>query len=519
MTRNGKFRVGVQEYDVVIVPNLRTVRTTTMKFLETLAAGNGQIIVAGSDASLVDVEPSKRPRNLLACRVPFTELEILKELEGVRDLRIVLDTGIPADSLLYQMRADGEERYLFICNTDRVKPRQCRVDIRGQWSITLLDTLSGISYSFETSRSGDWTRFNHVFDGCGSILLRLSPVTNIILLPTFKSPAWRVSHELVDCTTSLSEPNVLLLDIASHCINDEVEWEAPEEILRIDNIAREKLGLRLKKDAFTQPWMTNKSTPTNTLSLQFSLQSSIDIKGARLALENAHTTNITFNGKTISSRPDGYWADESISTIPLPSFSAGAHELVLTVPFGPSTNLERVYLLGDFGVELRGRKATIVPSYLEKQTIGDYTRQGLPFYAGNVHYDFNLRVKGSRKQHTAIQVPRFAAPLLAVQLDGKDVGKIAFQPHVLDLGELAAGDYRLRVTAYGNRDHAFGAVHLPDGLTKWYGPDAFRTSGGWWSYEYTIREMGLLTAVRVMTVVEKVAAESGWDRGSIKGYL
>jgi hypothetical protein len=277
--------------------------------------------------------------------------------------------------------------------------------------------------------------------------------------------------------------------------------------------------LRLKKDAFAQPWMTNKSTPTNTLSLQFSFQSSIDIKGARLALENAHTTNITFNGKTISSRPDGYWVDESISTIPLPSFSAGAHELVLTVPFGPSTNLERIYLLGDFGVDLRGRKATIVPSNLEKLTIGDYTRQGLPFYAGNVHYDFTLRVKGSRKQHTAFQVPRFAAPLLAIQLDGKDVGKIAFQPHVLDLGELAAGDYRLRVTAYGNRDHAFGAVHLPDGLTKWYGPDAFRTSGGWWSYEYTIREMGLLTAVRVMTVDEKVAAESGWDRGSIKGYL
>jgi hypothetical protein len=496
-----------------------------MDLLETFAGGDGRIIVAGSDADLVDVEPSTRPRNLLARRVPFTELEILKSLEDIRDLRIVLDSGMPADTLLYQMRADGEERYLFICNTDRVKPRQCRIDIRGQWSGTLLDTLSGKSYKIETSSSGDWTRFNYLFEGCGSLLLRLSPIANISSLPTLESPAWKVSHELIDCVASLSEPNVLLLDIASHRINDDTEWEAPEEILRTDNIAREKLGFRLKKDAFAQPWTTAKSTPTNKISLRYTFHSTTSITGAYLALENAPATTIVLDGTSIPFQPDGFghWVDESISTIPLPSFSAGPHELILTLPFGPSSNLERVYLLGDFGVDLRGRKPTIVPLELEMLAIGDYTRQGLPFYAGNVHYDFVLRIKGqgtgNQGTRTAIQIPRFAAPLLAVQLDENDVGKIAFQPHVLDLGDLAEGDHKLRITAYGNRDHAFGAVHLPDGLTKWYGPDAFRTAASWWSYEYTIREMGLLTAVRVMTTDEKVAKESGWDRGSVKGYL
>lgn len=518
-TENGKLCVGVQQYDVVIVPNLRTIRSTTLQILEDFAKGSGRVIVAGSDPSLVDVEASLQPKSLSAARVPFTRLDILRELETVRDVKIVLDTGMEADKLLYQMRADGEEGYLFICNTDRVKPRKCRVDIRGAWSATLLDTFSGKSYSFKTEVVEGWTRFHHHFDGCASLLLRLYPVTHEPCLSALEIPAWTVSHELVDSAASLSEPNVLLLDIASHKLNNDVDWEAPEEILRIDNIARENLGLRQKKDAFAQPWTTPKSAPTNTISLRFNFTSTVNVRGAHLALENAAIATISLDGAPVVASSSGYWVDESISTIPLPPIPAGSHELILSLPFGPATNLERVYILGEFGVDLRGRKATIVPLVLDKLAVGDYTRQGLPFYVGNVHYDFTLRVEGPRPQRTAIQVPRFVAPLLAVQLDGRDVGAIAFQPHTLDLGELLAGEYKLQITAYGNRDHAFGALHLPEGLTKWYGPDAFRTAGEWWSYEYTIREMGVLTAVRVLMTDEKAAAGKGWDRGSIKGYL
>jgi hypothetical protein len=312
---------------------------------------------------------------------------------------------------------------------------------------------------------------------------------------------------------------VLLLDIASYRLNDSGSWSGPEEVLRIDNIARQTLGFKLKKDEFAQPYTLTKSTPIDKISLRFGFQSTVDITDTKVALENALITDIVLDGNQILSRPTGWWVDESIHTVPLPPILAGNHDLTLILPFGPSTNIERVYLLGDFGVDLCGRRATIVPLELSKLSIGDYTRQGLPFYAGNVHYNFSLIVKGNERERTAIQIPRFAAPLLAVRLDGADVGKIAFQPHILDLGELDTGFHQLQIIAYGNRDHAFGAVHLPNGLTEWYGPDAWRTSGTWWSYEYTIRDMGLLTAVRVLTTNKQVIEESSWDKGSIKGYL
>jgi hypothetical protein len=155
--------VGVQVYDVVILPNLKTIRSTTLTLLKSFSKGGGRIIVAGLDASLVDVEPSTLPRTLPAHRVPFTQASILKALNEFRELKVTLNSGTPPNTLLYHLRADGDERYLFICNTDRARSQQCRIDLRGDWSATLLDTLSGKSYRFDTTIFKGCTRFNYLF--------------------------------------------------------------------------------------------------------------------------------------------------------------------------------------------------------------------------------------------------------------------------------------------------------------------------------------------------------------------
>src|SRR6185436_6779405 len=117
----------------------------------------------------------------------------------------------------------------------------------------------------------------------------------------------------------------------------------------------------------------------------------------------------------------GWFVDEAITTVALPALDAGRHELLLALPYGPRTNLEWCYLLGDFGVEARGRHARIVAPVREL-AFGDWTRQGLPFYAGNVSYHLTL---AGQDGELALRAPKFAAPLLAVSLDGRRVGPIA----------------------------------------------------------------------------------------------
>ena len=63
---------------------------------------------------------------------------------------------------------------------------------------------------------------------------------------------------------------------------------------------------------------------------------------------------------------------------------------------------------------VRGRQARIVAPVREL-AFGDWTSQGLPFYAGNVTYPCTVAGDGAL---LAVQIPVFKAPLLAVTLNG-----------------------------------------------------------------------------------------------------
>ena len=78
-------------------------------------------------------------------------------------------------------------------------------------------------------------------------------------------------------------------------------------------------------------------------------------------------------------KPDGWFTDPCIQTVPLPALKKGESELILEMAFGKKTNTEWCYLLGDFGVEVRGCHSTVVakPDHL---VYGSVVPQGLPFY-------------------------------------------------------------------------------------------------------------------------------------------
>ena len=95
---------------------------------------------------------------------------------------------------------------------------------------------------------------------------------------------------------SLSEPNVLVLDQAEYAF-DNGEWMSREELLRIDNEFREKLGYPLRMETSAQPWVDQtEEKAEHTLSLRFNIESEVDVDDTMLALENK-TASIQFNGR------------------------------------------------------------------------------------------------------------------------------------------------------------------------------------------------------------------------------
>ena len=59
------------------------------------------------------------------------------------------------------------------------------------------------------------------------------------------------------------------------------------------------------------------------------VNSEIEILGAKLAIEDAETLQIQWNNETVSNIPDGWYVDKAIKTVPLPKINVGKNTLIV----------------------------------------------------------------------------------------------------------------------------------------------------------------------------------------------
>jgi hypothetical protein len=219
------------------------------------------------------------------------------------------------------------------------------------------------------------------------------------------------------------------------------------------------------------------------------------VQNTRLAMECPENAIISLNGENVVKVINGYFVDESIKTFSLPTIKAGTNEMLIKMPYCQNTNLEWCYLLGNFGVHVYGHKAKIVKK-TEEIGFGDLTSQNFPFYAGNMTYICEIDVEDGDYE---LEITKFRAPLLSVQVDGIEAGSIMFSPYRVKLGHLS-GKHQLQIIAYGNRINAFGTVHNCDDTINWVGPNAWRLTDAQYSYEYQLKKTGILAAPKLYRI-------------------
>ncbi len=497
------FRVGDMKYDVVVVPGCHTIRRSTLERLEAFAKAGGKVIFMGDLPYLVDAAPDDGAKRLAAncvC-IPFQKTDLLTALEPQRELDIRRQDGRRTENIIYQMREEPDGKWLFLANgktpdeQDIPHAQPVVITLEGEYKPVVWNTLTGEVQPCAAQVQDGKTVLRYTFYEHDSLLLRLEPGK----ADEAQACAVKKSRKQVDdwknkVPVTLSEPNVLLLDQAQYQLDDGA-WRDREETLRVDNILREELGYPLKMAAFPQPWtMRGENQAEHVLRLRYTITSQIPLQGVKLAVERPEWMKITFNGQPVSSESDGWFTDEAIRTLPLPEIQQGENTLVLEMPYGPATNVEWCYLLGDFGVTVAGANAELTEPVREL-AFGDWTVQGLPFYAGNVTYHCVLDVEPGEYQ---LDATKYRAPLVKVELDGNTVGCPVFSPYRVELGNLN-GRHNLDITAFGSRINAFGAVHSCQEVT-WCGPDAWRTQGSAFSYEYQITPCGVLISPKLFRV-------------------
>lgn len=492
-------QVGEMAYDVILVPGCETLRSTTLDRLEAFAKNGGRLIFLGDAPKYADAVPSARGKALweTAKRLDFSRQALLEALESVRMVEILDHTGTRTDNLIHQLRADGDSKWLFVAhsrlpyNPDVPDFRDVRISLAGEYAVTLYDTLTGEIRPMAAEHVGGKTVVTQRLYDYDSLLLRYSPASEAAAMPekTYTAAvSLPVPHRV---PYTLSEPNVYLLDKAEFALNDG-EYMPEQELLRADNVLRAMVGIPSRQAEVAQPWTVPDIPAPHTVLLRFRVDCAVEVPGVKLALEDADVAKITLNGALVTVRPDGWFTDKSIGTLALGTLMAGENVIEVEILFGPRTNIEWCYLLGDFGVEIFGEYRQIVT---RKPMLGfdDITRQGLAHYSSNLTYHLNVTTTGG---DLAVTVPHYAGAAVRVEIDGKKQ-YVVYPPYRTVISGLDAGEHKLDIVLLGNRQNAFGPVHLADAKRNWIGPDAWRTAGPWWTESYRLKPIGLLSVPKV----------------------
>ncbi len=504
--------VGKMRYDAIVIPDCNSLRSTTLDYLEKFTAAGGEVMFMSGCPAFVDGVACNKAQGFYekATKLPFDQIALMKALEPYRLVKICLRDGTAAKRWCYQLRKDGDEQWLFIApfqpvpmattaeqrNDDGVvRGKQVEIIVGGEWQPYCYDTLSGKVLPVSFRHEGGKTVVLHEFFESDSLLLKFSEphYHEFIQRQDERFTVKRLDYKQT-VAFEREEPNVLLLDQPEYRL-DEEGWSHREDILRADHVLRERLGYPLRNGKKQpQPWVVPDDPAEHTVAMRYEIRCDLKVKGARLALEDAEKAVITLNGKLVGNTVTGWYVDEAIKTVALPDLKKGINRLEIRLPISKRSNLEACYVLGDFDVQVQGAETTLLPPRRELG-FGSVAGQGMPFYGGNITYLLPIEVP--RDCNMEVHLGKYKGALCKVALDDGEGKPAAFAPCNATFKKVSKGLHTLRITVYGHRHNTFGCVHNCDENYSYYGPNAWRTVGDRWSYEYQLKELGLMISPKV----------------------
>ncbi len=502
-------RVGEMQYDAIVVPALETLRASTIKILTQFQQKGGKLIFMGRCPYMSDgkYSDSARPLYNASVTIDFDKVQLLDALSSERTVTMINEDGTQVDNLIYQMREDNDSKWLFIAQgkkkwqfnavqenvnvqNDVVLAQRLRISIKGEFEPIVYDTVSGNIYKIDYKLENGYTKLNYTFFANDSLLLKLIPTSNYNFDVLKKKQ--KTICKSIDFKTAvdyeLEEPNVCILDRARFSF-DGGEIEAEEEILRLDNLLRERLSWPARQKKIAQPWAEKEGPAKHFVTLYFDVESEINLSEAYLAIELSPGVNAIWNGDEVDLTPVGYYVDKAISKIKLSGIKEGKNTLEVTLPYLRRGSLEWMYVLGNFGVRLRGAEKTLT-ALPEKIGFGSVTYQGMPFYGGNIVYKLPISITDA--SDISVRANKYRGALIKASLDSSEEKHIVFAPYECEFSDIEHGEHILSLKLFGNRHNTFAPIHNANTATYYFGPDSFRSSEDAFGYEYFIKDFGIM---------------------------
>lgn len=500
LTPAGDLRVGLASYQSVLLPELRTIRKSTLELLTGFAAQGGFVGYYGKPPARVDGLESGEAGEAFAS---FRSLEPAQFAEvftpSARQVSLADADGREIGPLLHLLKRADEHLTLFLCNYGTefidqqmqygmVRDRktafpdvQVTVNAEDGLKVYELDLSDGSLTEVDFTYCNSHYIFHTALPALGSRLFFLtSKEIPEVRKAAPQSAAKTVSTSALPASNWEITPddfNVLVLDHARWRVDDSNESEK-SYILAIDDSLRELLGARPRGGTMVQPWLSSTKAPERELELELKYEFScenIPATDCFLALEQPSLYDIFINGNRLIQEDCGYWCDLSLRRLHLPAefLRQGANTILLTSRYHQYLpGLESLFLLGNFGVSADGCTLQAVPQTL---SMGDWCEQGFTNYAGNLTYRTCFLHKEKPGHHFSLEIPEWRGVALLVRINSNAPRMLPWPPYSLNLdGELKDGYNVLEITVIGHRRNSHGPFYLNEKWPPWTGAAEFK---------------------------------------------
>ncbi len=499
--------LGQAQYSAVVLPPMESLYGSTVQLLSEYVQAGGRLICMGSFPSLIEGRPDAAVVQLCTGSHVMHVADAQQLISAVKDSvveSVQWRTLSGSGALVSQLRIADDEWFLFLVNNDRNHPCCGNLKIGRGGVVSSINLLEGTETEIARSEAG--VEFPLELAACESVMIHVGSSGN---LRATMEPTEILSSIALDTPVgvSLDVPNVLVLDEAWYCMDDEPLSSEPLQVYQLQHAIRERLGMQqVDTDEIPQRYVwCNQPHPNDghRVRLQFQFEVENTSCECKLAIEEPELFSIKCNGIHVSSAPHGYYLDHAFELVSLPQLQQGINIIDLECTYSQAMSLENIYLIGDFGVS---PERTIVdqPKTLE---LGDWTYQGLLQYPGTVTYDFLFDWEGTG-DGVRLEMGNWSGTVAAVHCNGHIFDIPWNSLHEIHLTQaLQQGVNKIGIQVFGSPRNMLGPLHLACGKKVFTNPASFSPGKEEFTQAYQFVANGLMNPCTISVVTTKRGAE------------
>ncbi|MCD6321880.1 MAG: hypothetical protein J7L77_02525 [Clostridiales bacterium] len=494
----GKLTVGDMEYGTVIIPPMtETLYKSTVLLLEDFMNSGGKVIDQSNGIKYIEGEPTNDIYRLYSNDNIIKTSSLSETVSYLkREVSIKLSHGQEAKNIFSMVRDMGDTTMLFMINNDKDSAYKTDIVLKGTGSLEEWNPLNGEITKYPYEATTGKVSFSCEFGPTDSKIFMLDGTGKHESVPTAIEKPYEFKTGLGTlCDFERTAENVMVLDMCKFKYADN-DWSNEDEIWLHQQSLRESLDMiPIAQNRGLQRYKWTGISHKNDgrkLLISFDFTISEVPKKTQLVIEDAIDYIVYVNNEKLSSKPQGWFVDKCMGQLDMPKLKKGINNITLELPYMSSTELENIYIIGDFGVS-SDRRIIEEP---KKLAIGDWGLQGYFHYHAGMKYKYTLNYSSDMGNDVILDLGKYSDVVTIVRINGHEQIVPWKAKNRVQVGRmLKEGANDIEIEVMGAPRNMFGPLHLSNSREKWTNSGAFHPEESLYTEEYITHPWGLLEQV------------------------